>query len=263
MFIAVRDFWTAFSNWVVVIWLALPQILARATRGSKIMFLVYVLEPLIIIAVFYSIRAFLRQGQPNYGTSLFLFYASGFMPYYLFIRISGRTRAADIAPNSFMPRSSALDVYIATALLEAMLNIVTTVLLFYVMWLCGISEARPVFILSCAIPTMLLFLFGMGVGMINSAIGSYMSFWPVIYRVATRGLIFLSGVIVIVDLSPLWLRNIMIANPLSHAIDWYRVGVYGRYPDNSLDKVYLIECTLIVLFLGFVLDRAVMRRDKG
>lgn len=262
MLLTARDFWKAFRNWARVIWLAPPQILARATRGSKMMFLVYLLEPLLVIAVFYAIRAFLREGQPNYGTSLMLFYASGFMPYYLFIRISSRTRAASTAPGSFMPGASVLDVYISTALLEALVNIATTVGLFYGMWLYGIHEARPVSMVSCATATVLLFLLGMGVGMINNVISGFMSFWPVVYRVVSRGLLFLSGVIVIVDLSPAWLREIMIVNPLSHGVDWYRVGVYGRYPDNSLDRSYLMEWTLIVLFLGFVLDRATLRFDR-
>ncbi len=226
------------------------------------MFFVYLLEPLIIVCVFYTVRAFLKQATPNYGTSLFLFYATGFLPFYLFMRVSSRTRAAETGAYSFMPRASALDVYIATALLEALLNIVTTILVLYALWLAGIDDARPVSLVSCAIPTLLLFLLGMGVGMINNVINGFLPFWYVVYRISTRGLIFISGVIFIVDLSPPWLRDIMIVNPLSHAIEWYRLGVYGRYPHISLSRDYLVEFTLITLFLGFVLDRAALRLDR-
>lgn len=257
-----REYWIAFGNWCVVIWLTIPQILSRATRGSKMMFFIYLLEPLIIICVFYTVRAFLKQATPNYGTSLFLFYATGFLPYYLFMRVSSRTRAADTNPYSFMPGANALDVYVATAILEALLNIATTIMVLYVLWGTGIDDARPYSLVDCAIPTLILFLLGMGVGMINNVINGFLPFWYIAYRISTRGLIFLSGVIFIVDLSPPWLRDIMIVNPLSHAIEWYRLGIYGRYPHNSLDESYLLTFTLITLCVGFVLDRAVLRIDR-
>ena len=50
MIAAVRDSWTAFSNWRLIIWVALYQLLSKQARGSKIMFMVSVLEPLIVIS---------------------------------------------------------------------------------------------------------------------------------------------------------------------------------------------------------------------
>lgn len=256
---AARGSWTAFSSWCLVIWVALPHILARSTRGSKVMFLLYLLEPLLLVSAFYAVRGILRQNQPNYGTSLFLFYASGLLPFYLFLRVSARTRAASTAPSSLLPGATALDVYISTALLEALINVITTVLVFAGMWLYGIEQARPASIVDCA-AVMAIFLFlGMGVGMINNVIYTFVPFWLVFYRVCTRGLIFLSGIIIIVDFTPVWLRSLIVMNPLAHGVDWFRLGVYGRYPANFLDKSYLLEFTLITLFLGFVLDRAALR----
>ena len=99
--------------------------------------------------------------------------------------------------------------------------------------------------------------------MINNVINRFMSFWNRLFGILTRGMIFLSGVIMIVDLQPLWLRTWSIVNPLSHGIEWFRLGVYGRYPHNSLDKAYLIEWALVALFLGMVVDRAALRKlDK-
>jgi capsular polysaccharide transport system permease protein len=260
MMAVARDSWTAFSNWALVIWISLPQLLSRFTRGSKMMFLLYLLEPLVFVAVVYAIRGVLKQNLPNYGTSLFLFYASGCMPYFLFVRISSRTRATKGVQNSLLPGTTALDAYIATAILDALLNIATTVLVFYCMWLSGINEAKPASIVVCAAPFALLLVLGLGIGMINSAIGDYLPFWPQLYGIMTRGLIFLSGVLFVVDLLPPWLRDVIVLNPVSHGVDWFRLGVYGRYPHNTLDKAYLIEWALIALFLGFVIDRATLRQ---
>jgi len=227
MIAAARNSWAAFSNWRLMIWVALPQLLSRQTRGSKVMFILALLEPLIIVSLLYAVRGLLKQNTPNYGTSLFL------------------------------------DVYIATVLLVTLINITMTLVIFYGMWLYGIDQARPVSIVTCAIPMGLLIVMGFGVGMINNVIIRYFPSWSMIYRILTRGLIFLSGVMLIVDLTPLWLRNIVILNPLAHAIEWFRLGVYGTYPHNTLDRAYLIEWAVIALFLGFVIDRAAMRRAEG
>lgn len=259
MIVAARGSWNAFSSWCLVIWVSLPQILARSTRGSKMMFIVYLLEPLIIVVALYTVRGLLKQNQPNYGTSLFLFYASGFLPYYLFQRVSSRTRAANTAPSSLLPGATALDIYISTALLEALINVTTTIFVFLGMWLYGIEQARPASIVDCASVVAIFLILGMGIGMINNVIYTFVPFWFVMYRVLTRGLIFLSGIVIIVDFTPPWLRSIIVMNPLAHGVDWFRLGVYGRYPSNFLDKSYLLEFTLVTLFLGFVMDRAAIR----
>jgi capsular polysaccharide transport system permease protein len=256
---AIRDFWTAFSNWRLVIWLALPQVLSQSTRGSKLLLIIRIFEPLIFIAVLYVARALFRMKEPNYGTSLFLFYASGFMPYYLFLRISTLTRTARTGRGILLPSANSMDVYLATVLFEALLYLSITVLLFYGMWLWGIDQARPVSIVDCVLPISLLIVLATGMGMIVSVVGHFLPLWVFIYKVCTRGLIFLSGVIFIVDLLPIWFRDVVALNPLAHAIDWFRVGIYGRYPHNFLDKSYLIEWAFISLFLGFVLQRAFAR----
>ncbi|MCW5737418.1 MAG: ABC transporter permease [Enhydrobacter sp.] len=262
MIAATRSSWIAIGNWVFVIWALMPQILTRFARGSKLALFVYFFEPLIMVCMFYAIRGLLKQNTPNYGTSLFLFYASGFLPYFLFMRMSTRTRTTNASPNSVLPGASGLDAYIATAALGALMHIAMMVLVFYGMWLYGISEARPVSIVECAKPLLLFIILGVGIGMINNVINRYMPFWHTLYKVMTRGMIFLSGVVIIVDLTPIWLRAIVVANPLSHGIEWFRHGVYGRYPINSLDESYLIEWALVTLFLGFVISRATIRQSE-
>ena len=227
------------------------------------MFMVSVLEPLIVISAFYAIRGVLKQNTPNYGTSLFLFYASGLLPYYVFMRISTRTRSAVGKPNNLLPGLSALDVYIATALLNAIIYISMLIMIFWGIWLYGIDDARPNSVVTCAAPVALFIMLGFGIGMINNVICRFVPLWGMLYQILTRGLVFLSGVILIVDLSPIWLRNWVVANPLSHGIEWFRLGIYGTYPHNSLDRSYLIEWAIIALFLGFVLDRATMRKESA
>lgn len=258
MLAAIRDPLIAFWNWRRMIWLGMRQVLNQYSRGSKVFFILALIEPLFAITLLYVVRGLFRQSTPNYGTSLFLFYASGFLPFYCFLRVSTRTRSVGMG-SSVLPGMSQLDAYIATVALNALIYISMMVLIFFGMWVSGIEQARPASIETCAIPVLLLITLGTGVGMINNVIGRYIKFWRLFYAIMTRGLVFMSGVMVVVDLTPPWFRAWCVFNPLSHAIEWFRLGVYGRYPVNSLDRVYLIEWALVALFLGFVIDRAAIR----
>lgn len=249
----------AVANWGRLIWLSMIQLLSQYGRGSKVAFLISLAEPLIMVGGIYIFRGLLRANTPNYGTSLFLFYASGFLPFYLFLRTSSRARATSTGPRTRLPGLTALDIYIATITLNAVIWIAMIVAIFFCMWLYGIEQARPASIVDCALPVLLFIILGMGVGMINNVINRFISFWNRFYGILTRGLVFLSGVIMILDMQPLWLRAWSILNPLSHGVEWFRLGVYGRYPHNSLDKLYLVEWALIALFLGMVVDRAALR----
>lgn len=249
----------AISSWRRAIWLSMIMLWGQYSRGSRIGFLFSLLEPLILICGLYIFRGMFKGNAANYGTSLFLFYASGFLPYYVFLRVSSRARSTSVGPRSRLPGVSSLDLYIAAVALNSLIWITMIVVIFLGMWLYGIERARPASIVDCTIPVLLFIALGTGVGMINNVVNRIFSFWNRVYGILTRGLVFLSGVIFIVDLQPLWMRAWSVANPLSHGIEWFRLGVYGQYPINSLDIPYLVEWALIVLFLGFIIDRGALR----
>ncbi len=58
---------------------------------------------------------------------------------------------------------------------------------FTAMWLYGLEEAAPYSISECAKPILLLMTFGIGVGLINSAISRRFRLWGFIYSVVSRG----------------------------------------------------------------------------
>ncbi len=81
---------------------------------------------------------------------------------FIFHPISSRLRSTDFNLNSRLPRATALDAYIAAAILDALLNITTTISVFYGMWLYGIDEARPASIVDRTLPMLLLIVLGVG-----------------------------------------------------------------------------------------------------
>lgn len=259
MFAATYDYARALSSWRSSVWLSMVMLLGQYSRGSRMGFILALLEPLIVIVGLYVFRGLFKGTTASYGTSLFLFLASGFLPFYVFIRVSSRARSTSVGPRGRLPGLTTLDSYIASIVLNSLIWITMMVVIFWGMWLYGIERARPASIVDCTLPVLLFIALGAGVGMINNVINRFITFWSRLYAVLTRGLVFMSGVMFIVDLQPLWLRAWTVANPLSHGVEWFRLGVYGRYPHNSLDPAYLVEWALIALFLGVVIDRAALR----
>lgn len=260
LFLSLSNWFTALYNWRGVIWLAMCQGFLALSRKNRLGLLWAMAEPLIAISLIYAIRGLLRARTPDYGTSLFLFFATGFLPYYLFLRLATRTQSAGGGRRNRLPGLSALDAYLANILVNAIIWIAMMVVVFLGMWWIGdISEVAFIDLSVCAVPIFLLIMLAMGIGMLNSAVSRYIPFWGLIFSLATRGLIFLSGILQIVDLQPLAFRQYSILNPLSHAIEWFRIGVWERYPHNSLDKDYLISWVVVCLFLGIVVDRASIR----
>jgi capsular polysaccharide transport system permease protein len=260
MLFGMQRYGAAFLSWQRAIWTAMGQLLDTYARGNWLFLVMEFAEPVVAIVMIYLLRSTFKVGFPHFGSSLFLFYASGFLPFYLFLRISSRARSSKLDPRWRPPGLTVLDMYITTTALNALIWIVVTVVLFFAMWLHGITEARPYSTVDCIVPLALFIAFGLGVGMINNVISRYFPLWNTIYAVLTRGLLFFSGVLYIVDLLPPWMRYWISWNPLLHGLEWFRVGIYGRYPDLLLDKAYFVEIVLITLFLGMVVDRASIRR---
>lgn len=254
-----REFMTAVRNWATVLGFLMAQQLGQRARGGKLSTLFMLAEPLLFIAMIYIIRGVVRELDVRYGTSLLLFLVSGFIPYFMFVRTSARGRAAQLRTRPQLPRINALDNFIAATIVTAMIWIVALVAMFFGMWLYGIEQARPASIAQCGTALALLVLLAVGVAQINAAIARFFPAWLLIYSVATRGMVFFSGVLHVADFYPLRVREWVVWNPLVHAIDLFRLGVYGRYPVLTMDEMYLVKCVVILLFIGFVAERATLR----
>jgi capsular polysaccharide transport system permease protein len=152
-----------------------------------------------------------------------------------------------------------MDFFVADVCANTLIWLLAILIVFTGMLLYGIRQAWPVQIEDCAIALFLLVVMGSGFGLLNGSIARYFPFWLTLISYSTRGLVFFSGVFHLVDFYSIGLRNWLIWNPILHGVDWFRLGVYGRFPTMVLDQDYLIKCALIFLVIGMVADRATLR----
>jgi capsular polysaccharide transport system permease protein len=158
-----------------------------------------------------------------------------------------------------LPRIVSFDLFLASSAVNALISLVVMGAVFLSLWLYGISQAKPVSIADCGYALAMLMLLAVGVGLINTAIARFVPFWLTLFGYATRGLLFVSGVIHMPEMLTVGIRHWISWNPIMHGIEWFRVGLYGRYPALLLDQSYLVKCVVIVLFIGMIADRATLR----
>jgi capsular polysaccharide transport system permease protein len=233
--------------------------LNRRTKAGRLGLLLIIAEPFLLICSFYWIHTVLRGVIQQYGDSLFLFLASGLLPFYFFMRTSITTRRGQQNVGRSLPRVSSLDIFMASVAAQTMIWIPVIGTVFAGIWLYGIEQARPASIADCATALFFLGMLGAGFGLINSVIGRLMPVWPLIMALATRGALLVSGVIHIPDFYAPSIRAWLAWNPILHGVDWFRLGLYGRYPVLLLDQAYLVKSAIVLLFIGIVADRATLR----
>jgi len=254
----VREMTLALANWRSTITLLMVQYFGQKAKAGKFSLLLVIAEPFIFILSLYIIRGVIRDKTPSYGTSLLLFFCSGMMPYYIFIRTSILSRST-IKPLQPVPRIRSMDVIMAQVAANAVLWGVVMVLLFFGLWMYGIQDAWPESIPTCLYALLLMLCLGAGAGLFNASVDRYFPLWSMIFGICTRGMVFFSGVMSIADRYPLPLRDYLAWNPLLHGVDLFRVGLYGSYPHYLLDVPYLEKCAAVLLFVGFIAERASLR----
>lgn len=217
-------------------------------------------EPLLMIVALVIFRVWLRDRLPRFGLSAAVFYASGILPFYLFQRLSIRGRLMRYEALQRLPRVTSTDQLIAQFCLESVMYLSAFLICFVALWLYGLPEALPWSAVDCVVSLTLLAMLGIGVGLANSAISYFVPLWSWIWARISRMLIFTSGVFYVADMMQYRIREIIVWNPILHAIDWFRIGLYGNYPDFILDKEYLMFWSFGALLVGVVAHGGSLRR---
>jgi capsular polysaccharide transport system permease protein len=239
---------------------AASEYVAMKFQGSRFRAIAIFLEPLLVLFLIVLVRSLFKQNLHLFGTSIVLFYASGVLPFYLFVFVSSRARAGNANALARLPGVSRLDQFFAITIVEVLIMSLMMTIVFAGIWLNDVDAAIPVSLLECMEALVLLVVLAMGVGLVNLIIAEFFRPWTLIYASATRGLAFLSGVFYLPTLMMPAVRDIVVWNPIFHGVEWFRVGLYGNYPAVLLDREYLGVSALCIFFLGLVLERASIRK---
>jgi capsular polysaccharide transport system permease protein len=84
--------------------------------------------------------------------------------------------------------------------------------------------------------------------------------WEKSYAQLTRLLYFVSGIFYVPGMMPDWARDILVWNPLLHAIDWFRAGFFEVYRPHWLDRSYVAVVAVVSLLVGLALHCLLRRK---
>jgi len=212
-----------------------------------------VLGPLAAIVLLSAGFAAISR-HPPLGTNFLLFYATGYLPFSLYQDVAGPVARSIAYSRSLLlyPAVTWMDAIIARFLLALLTSLMVGYLLLsgiLILFDTGaVIKIEP--ILSAI---MMAAILGLGVGSMNCVLTGLFPTWSQIWSILTRPLLLASGVLLLYEDLPRWVRDILWYNPLIHVTGEMRRGFYPMYYAAYVSPGYVFGVSLGLLTLGFVL----------
>ncbi|MBD1549649.1 ABC transporter permease [Roseibium aggregatum] len=218
-------------------------------------FLIVPLFPFVHL-VFLLVAYRISGRQTPYGDSLNVYVTTALIPTLTFMYVS-RFMSLSLLMNRPMlafPVVRILDIIFARAFLEVVAGIISTLMILFSLMILGdnVIPHDPLQALCAYLATI---LFSLGAGIIVSV---FALFSPtvltgfVLMQVATY---ITSGALFNLADLPSPVANILLWNPILHASEWMRVAFYEGYPDQYLNKSYLLFLGLGLNVIGLSAER--------
>ena len=223
-------------------------------------FVIGLLEPLFHIGIL-CLWHYLLRVIPIYGTSIVLFISTGIYPIFVVVHLSTHVRATvNLVGTRRFPIEGPLDFLIAGSCVVLFAYILVGVVLFVGLAIFATSQAIP-FEFGPVLESMAaLAALGFGFGLCNAVIMKVIPVWHYFWGAMVRALILFSGVLYVADFLPLYLRDVLVWNPVLHAVELFRQGFYPYYPRLIFDPGYMWGCALAPVAVGLVLQRLFRRK---
>jgi capsular polysaccharide transport system permease protein len=212
-----------------------------------------ILEPVagILLLTFVFSLAF---SSPPIGVNFALFYASGLLPFSTYIDLNTKIAHSIGFSKALLsyPRISFLDAIAARLFLNALINILITVILFTL--LIEIYRLDQILdIPAMALSVLMAICFALGVGVINCYLFTFYPAWQFAWAVLNRPLFVVSCVLFVYDSVPQPYKEWLWWNPLVHIVGQMRAGVYPTYEASYVSPVYVFGVSGILVAIGLML----------
>lgn len=200
---------------------------------------------------------------PALGLSFPLFFASGYLPYSFYHRMSSflaGTMKANKALLSY-PIVSPIDAIVSRFVLQIMTDtVIASAIIAGIIYVGGVMVS--INLAGLMVAALAGAVLGLGIGMVNIVLFARSPLYEQVFGIVTRPLFMVSGVFFLVEDMPHPFGDYLLYNPLVHVIMWFRNGMYPEYRAELLDKGYVIECAAVAVMLGLALLTVSMREIR-
>jgi capsular polysaccharide transport system permease protein len=217
---------------------------------------IFVVTEMIWGASFIGLIKYLLEQPAPYGNSVVFYTFVGMFVFTLYKTLQTRVGGAIQANRALLsfPAITPLDTLLARAGLEVSFQMIAFLLFYGVfIWMdLALSPAHPIELVMDIAATILL---GFGLGTTSMILQSVWRAWGTVDRMIARSLFFASGIFYQVEYLPSYIRDVLVWNPLVHAIEWIRYCIFPNYFTQILDREYLLAWGLISTVFGLGMER--------
>ncbi len=214
-----------------------------------------VLEPVAAITLMTMIFS-VGFRSPSIGINFPIFYATGMLPFSIFMDISAKIAASLMFSKALLayPKVTFVDAIFGRLIVSLMTQLLVSYIVFVGILL--IFETRtapdlPVIATAYAMVTVL----GLGVGTINCFLMTTFPVWQRVWSVMTRPLFIISCIFFVFDTIPQPYRDYLWFNPLVHVVGMMRHGFYPSYDAPYVSVTYVFAVGLGLMVIGLVFLR--------
>jgi capsular polysaccharide transport system permease protein len=214
-----------------------------------------VMEPLLGIALLSAIFS-LGFRSPRIGINFPIFFATGMMPFFLFMDLSGKVAQSITYSRSLLayPRVTFVDAILARAILSVLTQVLISCIV--LTGICLAFETRIVFLIDRAfIAYAMAAALGLGIGLLNCFMFTMFPLYQRAWNVLTRPLVLISGVIFLYESLPEWVQHMLWYNPLMHVTGELRGAFYLQYEAKYVNPAYVFGVALSIGLIGLVFLR--------
>lgn len=211
-----------------------------------------VLEPVAAISLLSLVFSLILRA-PGLGTNFPLYYATGFMPFMLYMTVSAQTASA-------IRYSQALLSYPAVTFMDALLarfflNTLTQLLVMVIMFTAIIEfyGLNPILDWSAIFTAAAMSVaIAFGVGVMNCYLMTSFPLWERAWAVLNRPMFILAGVLFLPETVPARFRDYYMLNPLAHVTSEMRKGFFASYDAVHVRPLYVFLVAMVLSIFGLV-----------
>ena len=228
------------------------------TRFGRTLFgyVITVAWPLSHLLILMTVYLVMRSIIP-FGTSPAVFFATGLLPYILFLYPSRMIMMSVVQnhPLLYFPIVKSFDVILARGILEVITAFWVTTIFCFVLILFRV-DITPIYPEEALMAVLATIYFAFALGFLGAVIYKVFRGWIVVHILFVILLYFTSGALFLPSALPDTTQYFLWFNPLLHCVEWLRSAYYDGYSYGLLTKEYLLGISTAVLFAGLVAERA-------
>lgn len=219
---------------------------------SPVGYLWAVLQPVAGIVLLTLVFSLMLRSPPL-GKSFALFYASGIVPFLLYMEVQSKIAGSIQFSRQLLvyPSVTVVDAILARFILNLLTQLLVAFIIFGVLMNLDDTHAA-VDLPAISLALVMAAALGLGAGVLNAFLFGIFDEWNRIWAVLNRPMFILSCVLFTFESIPEPYRGWLWFNPLIHVVGQTRRGFYPFYEADYVSAAYVFLVSLVLLVLGLI-----------